>query len=328
MRWNKVGRLAGVALIAFLAAPLTVSAQDSAAGYPNKTIRFVVGFAAGGGNDIFARIIGQKLSERTGQPVVIDNRPGAAGRLSAEYVATQPADGYTILVGASGAMAIGPLIYKTGYQTLKTFIPVTMIADFPLFLVVSPEHPAKTVQQLVDWTKANPGEANYATSSPAFTLPTELFKLRTGAQGVAIPYRSSNESVLSIMQGNAAMTIVDPPPSTQQVQAGKLRALAVTAKSRSRELPDVPTMAEAGVPDVNLGLWSGFFVPAGTPQPIVDKLAKEFREIVLNTEAKDRLVTMATTPSGIGPAEFARHIEDEIKLWDGVIKAGNLKFAE
>jgi tripartite-type tricarboxylate transporter receptor subunit TctC len=328
MRWNKVGRLAGVALIAFLAAPLTASAQDSAAGYPNKTIRFVVGFAAGGGNDIFARIIGQKLSERTGQPVVIDNRPGAAGRLSAEYVATQPADGYTILVGASGAMAIGPLIYKTGYQTLKTFVPVTMIADFPLFLVVSPEHPAKTVQQLVAWTKANPGEANYATSSPAFTLPTELFKLRTGAQGVAIPYRSSNESVLSIMQGNAAMTIVDPPPSTQQVQAGKLRALAVTAKSRSRELPDVPTMAEAGVPDVNLGLWSGFFVPAGTPPPIVDKLAKEFREIVLNTDAKDRLVAMATTPSGIGPAEFARHIDAEIKLWDGVIKAGNLKFAE
>jgi len=328
MRWDKVGRLAGVALFAFLAAPLTASAQDGAAGYPNKTIRFVVGFAAGGGNDIFARIIGQKLSERTGQPVVIDNRPGAAGRLSAEFVATQPADGYTILVGASGAMAIGPLIYKTGYQTLKTFVPVTMIADFPLFLVVSPEHPAKNVQQLVAWTKANPGEANYATSSPAFTLPTELFKLRTGAQGVAIPYRSSNESVLSIMQGNAAMTIVDPPPSTQQVQAGKLRALAVTAKSRSRELPDVPTMAEAGVPDVNLGLWSGFFVPAGTPQPIVDKLAKEFREIVLNTEAKDRLVAMATTPSGIGPAEFARHIEAEIKLWEGVIKDGNLKFAE
>jgi tripartite-type tricarboxylate transporter receptor subunit TctC len=328
MRWNRVGQLAGVALIALLAALPMASAQDSAANYPNKTIRFVVGFAAGGGNDIFARIIGQKLSERTGQPVVVENKPGAAGRLSAEYVGTQPADGYTILVGASGAMAIGPLIYKTGYQTLKTFVPVTMIADFPLFLVVSPEHPAKTVQQLVAWTKANPGEANYATSSPAFTLPTELFKLRTGAQGVAIPYRSSNESVLSIMQGNAAMTIVDPPPSTQQVQAGKLRALAVTAKSRSRELPDVPTMAEAGVPDVNLGLWSGFFVPAGTPQPIVDKLAKEFREIVLNTDAKDRLVAMATTPSGIGPAEFARHIDAEIKLWEGVIKDGNLKFAE
>jgi tripartite-type tricarboxylate transporter receptor subunit TctC len=328
MSRNKLGPLAALGLIGLLAAPLTPSAQDSSANYPNRSIRFVVGFAAGGGNDIFARIIGQKLSERTGQPVVIENRPGAAGRLSADYVATQPADGYTVLVGASGAMAIGPIIYKTNYQTLKSFIPVTMIADFPLFLVVSPEHPAKTVQQLVAWTKANPSEANYATSSPAFTLPTELFKLRTGAQGVAIPYRSSNESVLSIMQGNAAMTIVDPPPSTQQVQAGKLRALAVTAKARSRELPDVPTMAEAGVPDVNVGLWSGFFVLAGTPQPIVDKLAKELREIILNTDARDRLVQMATNPSGIGPAEFARHIDEEIKLWDGVVKAGNLKFAE
>jgi tripartite-type tricarboxylate transporter receptor subunit TctC len=328
MSRKKLGPLTGLGLIALLAVPLMASAQDGAANYPNKSIRFVVGFAAGGGNDIFARIIGQKLSERTGQPVVIENKPGAGGRLSAEYVATQPADGYTILVGASGAMAVGPLIYKTNYTALKSFVPVAMIADFPLFLVVNPNHPAKTVQELVAWTKANPDKANYATSSPAFTLPTELFKMRTGAQGVAIPYRSSNESLLGVMAGDAAMTIVDPPPTTAQVQAGKLRALAVTAKARTRELPEVPTMAEAGVADVNLGLWSGFFVPAGTPKPIIDKLAKEFREIVLNTDAKDKLVAMATNPSGIGPDEFARHIEDEIKLWEGVIKAGNLKFAE
>jgi tripartite-type tricarboxylate transporter receptor subunit TctC len=321
---KKFGVLTSLALAAMLAAPLAAPAQD----YPSKPIRFVVGFAAGGGNDIFARIIGQKLSERTGQPVVVENKPGAAGRLSAEYVATQPADGYTILVGASGAMAIGPLIYKTNYQTLKSFVPVTMIADFPLFLVVKPDHPAKNVQELVAWTKANPDQANYATSSPAFTLPTELFKQKTGALGVPIPYRSSNESVLSIMQGNAAMTIVDPPPTTAQVQGGKLRALAVTAQARTRELPDVPTMAEAGVGDVNVGLWSGFFVPTGTPRSIIDKLAREFREIILNTDAKDRLVQMATNPSGIGPEQFARHIEGEIKLWEGVIKASTVKLGE
>jgi tripartite-type tricarboxylate transporter receptor subunit TctC len=324
MSKKKFGVLTSLALAALVAVPLAAHAQD----YPSKPIRFIVGFAAGGGNDIFARIIGQKLSERTGQPVVIENKPGAGGRLSAEFVATQPADGYTVLVGATGAMAIGPLIYKTNYTALKSFVPVTMIADFPLFLVVSPDHPAKSVQDLVAWTKANPDKANYATSSPAFTLPTELFKMRTGAQGVPIPYRSSNESLLGVMGGNAAMTIVDPPPTTAQVQAGKLRALAVTAKARTRELPDVPTMAEAGVQDLNLGLWSGFFVPAGTPKPVVDKLAKELREIVLNTDAKDRLVAMAASPSGLGPDEFARHIDAEIKLWEGVIKAGNLKFAE
>jgi tripartite-type tricarboxylate transporter receptor subunit TctC len=303
-------------------------AQDATGGYPSKPIRFIVGFAAGGGNDIFARLISQKMQERNGWTVLVENRVGAGGRLSAEYVATQPPDGYTILVGASGAMAVGPLIFKTNYQTLKSFTPVAMIADFPLFLVVSAEHPAKTVQELVAWTKANPEKANYATSSPAFTLPTELFKMRTGALGVPIPYRSSNESLLGVISGNAAMTIVDPPPTTAQVQGGKLRALAVTATERAPELPDVPTMAEAGVRDMVVGLWSGFFVPAGTPKPIVDKLAKEFREIILNTDVRERLRAMATRPSGMGPEDFARHIDAEIKMWEGVIKAGNLTFTE
>ena len=215
--------------------------------YPSKVIRMIVGFAAGGGNDIFARLIAQKLSERTGWTVIIENKPGAGGRLAADYAAKEAPDGYTILVGASGAMAIGPIIYKTGYDTLKSFEPVTMIADFPLILVVHPDHPAKTVKELVEWTKANPDKANYSTSSPAFTLPTELFKLRTGAKGVGIPYKSSGEMLLGVISGNAAMAIIDPPPTTAQVQAGKLRALAVTGAKRTRELPDVPTLGEAGV---------------------------------------------------------------------------------
>ena len=250
---------------------------------PSKVIRMIVGFAAGGGNDIFARIIAQKLTERTGWTVIIENKPGAGGRLAADYAAKEAPDGYTVLVGASGAMAIGPIIYKTGYDTLKSFEPVTMIADFPLILVVHPDHPARTVKELVEWTKANPDKANYSTSSPAFTLPTELFKLRTGAKGVGIPYKSSGEMLLGVISGNAAMAIIDPPPTTAQVQAGKLRALAVTGAKRTRELPDVPTLGEAGVSGVVVGLWSGFFVPAGTPKPIIDKLARELREVILNT---------------------------------------------
>ena len=171
-----------VLCVALSASP--VSAQGD---YPSKVIRMIVGFAAGGGNDIFARLIAQKLSERTGWTVIIENKPGAGGRLAADYAAKEAPDGYTVLVGASGAMAIGPIIYKTGYDTLRSFEPVTMIADFPLILVVHPDHPARTVQELVAWTKANPEKANYSTSSPAFTLPTELFKLRTGAKGVGIP---------------------------------------------------------------------------------------------------------------------------------------------
>jgi tripartite-type tricarboxylate transporter receptor subunit TctC len=315
----------GAAATMMLAVGAMAQAQSGAVQYPTKPIRVIVGFAAGGGNDIFARMIVQKLQERTGWTVIIENRPGAGGRLSADYVAGQPADGYTVLVGASGAMAIGQLIFKTNYTTLGSFTPVTMIADFPLFLVVSANHPAKTLKELVDWTKANPDKANYATSSPAFTLPTELFKMRTGAQGVGIPFKSSNEMLLGVISGNAAMAIVDPPPTTAQVQGGKLRALAVTADKRTRELPDVPTMAEAGVKDVNVGLWSGFFVPTGTPKPVVDRLAKELRAVILETDVKDKLTAMAVNPSGMSPEDFAKHIAAEQKMWEGVIKAANLK---
>jgi tripartite-type tricarboxylate transporter receptor subunit TctC len=295
--------------------------------YPNKVIRMIVGFAAGGGNDIFARLIVQKLTERTGWTVIIENKPGAGGRLAADYAAKEAPDGYTILVGASGAMAIGPIIYKTGYDTLKSFEPVTMIADFPLILVVHPDHPAKTVKDLVEWTKANPDKANYSSSSPAFTLPTELFKLRTGAKGVGIPYKSSGEMLLGVVSGNATMAIIDPPPTTAQVQAGKLRALAVTGAKRTRELPDVPTLAEAGVSGVQVGLWSGFFVPTGTPKPIIDRLAKELGEVV-RTSAREQLIGMAVNPGGNTPEEFRSLIADEIKMWQAVVQEGKLTFSE
>ena len=316
-----------VALFA-TAAMLAASPASAQGDYPNKVIRMIVGFAAGGGNDIFARAVSQKLAERTGWTVIIENKPGAGGRLAADYAAKEPPDGYTVLVGASGAMAIGPIIYKTGYDTLKSFEPVTMIADFPLILVVHPDHPAKTAKELVEWTKANPDKANYATSSPAFTLPTELFKLRTGAKGVGIPYKSSGEMLLGVVSGNATMAIIDPPPTTAQVQAGKLRALAVTGAKRTRELPDVPTMAEAGVSDVVVGLWSGFFVPAATPKPVIDKLARELREVIANTPVRDQLVGMGVNPSGNTPEEFRHLIAEEIKLWQAVVKEGNLKFSE
>jgi tripartite-type tricarboxylate transporter receptor subunit TctC len=320
--------LRGLLAILALCAALTVTPASAQGDYPNKVIRMIVGFAAGGGNDIFARLIAQRLTERTGWTVIIENKPGAGGRLAADYAAKETPDGYTILVGASGAMAIGPIIYKTGYDTLKSFEPVTMIADFPLILVVKPDHPAKTAKELVEWTKANPDKANYSTSSPAFTLPTELFKLRTGAKGVAIPYKSSGEMLLGVISGNAAMAIIDPPPTTSQVQGGKLRALAVTGAKRTRELPDVPTMAEAGIPGVQVGLWSGFFVPTGTPKPIIDKLAKELRAVILNSPARDQLVGMAVNPSGNSPDEFRQLIADEIKMWQQVVQEGKLEFKE
>src|SRR3954471_6432113 len=188
-----------IALMAMAASP--AGAQGDAA-YPNRVIRIVVGFAAGGGNDIFARLVGAKLSELIGQPVIIENKPGAGARLANEYVAAQPTDGYTLLVAASGGMSIASAIYpKLSYHPTKSFVPLTMIASFPLILAVPANHPAKDVKELVAWMKANPDKSNYATSSPAFTIATELFKLKTGAPGQPIPYKSSNESLVSVVGG-------------------------------------------------------------------------------------------------------------------------------
>jgi tripartite-type tricarboxylate transporter receptor subunit TctC len=303
-------------------------AQD-AKGYPDRTIRLIVGFAAGGGNDIMARIVGQKLQERLGQTVVIENKVGAGGRLSAEYVAGQAPDGYTLLVGASGTMAVGPaVIEKVPYVTLRDFVPISMIASYPLIMVVSAENPAKSVKELVAWAKANPDKANFATSSPAFTLATALFQLKSGAPMTPIPYRSSNESVISVIAGQSTLTIVDPPPSAPQVKEGKLRGLAVTAPKRLDDLPDVPTMDEQGYPDVHVQLWSGVFAPAKTPAAIVDKLESELRSIMRLPDVQERFKAMATPTVGNTSAEFAKIIETETRMWANVAKAANLKFEQ
>jgi tripartite-type tricarboxylate transporter receptor subunit TctC len=307
-----------------------VAAQsDEAAGYPNKIIRIVVGFAAGGGNDIFARLVGQSLQQFIGQSVVIENRPGAGGRLASEYVATQPADGYTLLVGASGAMSIAAAIYpKLPYHPTRSFVPLAMIGKFPLILVVPVNHPAKTVQELVAWAKANPDKTNYATTSPAFTITTELLKLKTGMPGVAISYKSSNEMLTSVVAGNSTFAIVDGPPAVPMVTGGQVRALAVTGSERSAELPDVPSMAEAGLPEVNIHLWSGVFAPAGTPPAIAKKLAAALQRAIRSPDVAEKLKGMAVVPGGGPSDEFVRMIDADVRTYVDVVKSANLTFVE
>src|SRR5262245_41636618 len=207
------------------------------ADYASRPIRLIVGFAAGGGNELFARLVGQKMSELLGQTVVIENKTGAGGRLAIDYVKSQPADGYTVTVAATGQMAIAAAIYpKLGYHPTRDFIPLTMIASFPLILAGPANDTIKTVKDLVAYGKANPDKSNCATSSPAFTITTELFKLKTGMPAVAVPYKSSNEMMLSIAGGNSLFSIADGPPTVPLVQGGKIRALAVTGAERSAEL--------------------------------------------------------------------------------------------
>jgi len=326
MRFGIFARsLLGAALVAMAAG--AIAPAQAQGDYPTRPIHLVVGFAAGGGNDIFARLVGAKLGDILGQTVVVENRPGAAGRLSAEYVSHQAADGYTLLVGASGAMAIGPAIYADlPYQTNKTFVPIGMIGNFPLIMVIGADNPSANVKDFVAWMKQHPDKANYASSSPAFTITTELLKLKTGMPGVAIPYKSSNEMILSVIQGQTAMTIADGPPTVPQVKAGKVKALAVTGKERSGELPDTPSMAEAGFPSVDVHLWSGVFAPAATPPAIVAKLQKAFAESIADAGVAAKLKAMAVNPGGATPEEFRKIIDSDIAKFSEVVKAANLKF--
>jgi tripartite-type tricarboxylate transporter receptor subunit TctC len=299
---------------------------DPATTYPSRTIRIVVGFAAGGGNDIIARIVAQKMQEDFGQPVIVENKVGGGGSVAAIAVRAAAADGYTLLVGASGAMSVIPAIsVKPPYATLKDFAPISNLASFPLILVVHPSNPAKNVQDLVAFMKANPDRSNYGTASFAFTLATELFKLKTGAPATGIPYKSSNESLLSVISRQSVFAILDPPPTTPQVKGGEVRALAVTSAQRLDDLPDVPTMAEAGVSGVDVGLWSGVFAPAATPPGIVRKLEAELRKIMQMAEVKERFRVMATPTVGSSAQEFIRLIDVETRMWGEVGRTANVK---
>ena len=308
---------------------LPASAQDPATNYPGKPVHVIVGFAAGGGNDLFARLIGQKFSDNIGQPVIIENKPGAGGRLAVEYAMSQAADGYTLVVGATGQMAIASAIYpKLPYHPTRTFAPLAMIASFPLILAGPMNDSIRSVQDLLSWGKAHPEQSNYATSSPAFTITSELFKLKTGMPAQAIPYKSSNEMMLSIAGGQTLFAIADGPPTVPLVTGGKVRALAVTGSARSSELPDVPSMAEVGLPDVDVALWSGVFVLAGTPAAVRGKLEAELRRVLADEGVREKLRAMAVNPGGPVGDDFRRTIDTDIRRFADIVRQANLKFEE
>jgi tripartite-type tricarboxylate transporter receptor subunit TctC len=309
------------------AALIGTAAGASADDYPSRPIRFIVGFAAGGGNDLFARLVVQKFQEQTGHTAIVENKVGAGGRIASEYAMKQPADGYTVLVGATGQMSIAAAIYSNlPYHPTKTFVPLNNIASFPLILVVSANNQSKSVKDLVEWAKAHPEKANYGTSSPSFTIATELLKLKTGMPGVAIPFKSSNESNLCVMSDQCLLTISDGPPAIPLVKGGKTRALAVTGKERAPELPDVPSMAEVGYPSVDVHLWSGFFVPAGTPKPIVDKLTADLGKALADARVQEGLKKMGVTPGGPTGDAFGKLIDADIIKFREVVDAAHLTF--
>jgi tripartite-type tricarboxylate transporter receptor subunit TctC len=322
--------LTSASLVVTLASIQGALAQaDSSNPYPTRAIRIVVGFGPGGGNDILARLIGQKLSESFGQPVIIDNKPGGGAIVATEHVKNAAPDGYTLLMGASGAMAVNAAVYaKLNYDTLRDFVPISMVASFPMILVVHPSLPAWSVAELAAYAKANPMKANYGASSAAFQLATELFKMKTGAPMEYIAYKSSGESVSAVLSDQVLLTIADPPPLVGPLKSGQLRALAVTSPERVPEFPDVPTMAEAGVAGMELALWSGLFAPARTPPAIVKKLQDEVVRIVQLPDIHERMKFLSANPEGNLSEEFRRIIERDIAQWTTVAKASNVKIEQ
>ena len=324
--WHqRFAQLAGVALGSLLAA-CACAQEDPAKNFPNKPIRVIVGYAAGGGNDIVMRIVAPKMAEGLGQPVIVENKPGAQSIVAAEHVAKAAPDGYTLLMGASGPITMNPALYsRLPYAPLRDFVPISMIGSFPLIMVVNPALPIRSVRELVDYAKANPDKANYGASAAPFQLASELLNQRTGARFAHIPYKGSNESTNAVMSGQVTMTIADPPPVTGPLAGGRVRGLAITSATRHPAWPDIPTMAEAGVADIEIVLWSGLLAPAGTPAAIVRKLQEEVARVVRLAEIRERLASLAIDPAGNSSEEFARFIAADIAKWTGVAKAANIK---
>jgi tripartite-type tricarboxylate transporter receptor subunit TctC len=318
-----------IGLAALTAALIAFPAHALEADYPNRTVRIVVGFGAGGGTDAVARIVAQKLQDMLGGSFLVENKPGASGRLAPDAVAKSSPDGYTLLGAAPGAMTIGTAIWdKIPYNIMKDFVPISLMSESPMVVVVNKDHPARSIAELIAWLNANPDKANYPTPSPVFTLPIEHFKIKTGAPATPIFYRSSNESATSLMSGQTAFGFIETPVVMPQIAGGNLRALAVTVPSRIAELPDVPTLAEAGVPDVVAGTWFGLLAPASTPPPIVQKLETAARQIAASDDFKARMTTLSSSSIGSTSDELAARMASEVKRWTAVVKSANIKFEQ
>ncbi len=313
--------VAGALVAAFAAAAF---AQP----YPSRPIRIVVPFPAGGTTDLIARAAGQKLTESLGQPVVVDNRPGAGGNIGAELVAKSAPDGYTLLMGTVGTHAINASLYpKMPYDHVRDFAPIILVAGVPNVLVVNPSLPVNSVQELIAYGKANPGKLNFASSGngTSIHLSGELFKTMTGVQMAHIPYKGSAPALQDLAGGQVQLMFDNLPSALPLIKAGRLKALAVTSKTRAPALPDVPTVAESGLPGFEASSWFGLLAPAGTPQPVITKVNAEIAKWLATPEAKEKLTAQGANVVGGTPEDFARHIAAETAKWQKVVKESGAK---
>ncbi|MGH8633048.1 MAG: tripartite tricarboxylate transporter substrate binding protein [Burkholderiales bacterium] len=294
-----------------------------AADYPAKSVRFVLGFPPGGGSDTIARLLSTRLSENLGRPVVVDNRPGAAGNVAGEIVAKSPPDGYTLLMGNNAILATNASLYKNmAFDPVKDLAPVTLLASQPNILVVHPSLPAKSVKELIALARSRPGQLNYASSGSGLAahLAAELFKTMTRTDMVHVPYKGGGPAVVDTLAGQCQLTFGTAVSVQPFLKSGRLRPLAVTTAVRSSNFPDLPTVAEAGVPGFDASTWHGVVVPASTPQAIIGRLNGEFNKVLQVSEVRERLAAQGADVIGGTPQQFADYIRAEIPKWAKVIK--------
>jgi len=295
--------------------------------YPAKQIRLVVSFPAGGGSDLVARIVAQKLAGALGQPVVPDNRAGASGNIAAEIVAKSPADGYTLLF-TNSSLSISPAVFrKLNYDPVKDLTAISMASSYPFALVVHPSLPVQSVKALVALAKSKPGELAYASAGGGTMshMAMELLRIKTGINAQHLPYKGAAPATVSILAGESQLGFVVMPVAASQIKAGKLRGLGVAASTRSPAVPEVPTMQEAGVAGHEAVQWNGFFAPARTPPAILDRLYREVAKAVHLPDVRQRIEAEGATPSGSSPSEFAAFYRTEAEKWADVAKRSGTK---
>ena len=298
-----------------------------ASDYPNKAVKLVVPYPPGGPTDIVARVVAQKLQDQTGQPFVIDNRPGAGGNLGAEAVARSSADGYTLLV-ATTAHAINPSLFtKLNYSLVKDLTPVSQLTAGPLVIVVNPSLPASNVKELIALAKSKPGGLNFATSGNGQSthLSAELFNSMAGTKMAHIPYKGSAPALTDVMGGQADLMFDAMLSSMPHVKAGKLKALAVTSSKRSSVAPDVPTVDESGLPGYEAIAWNGLLAPAGTPKAVVDRLNLEVKKVLENSEVTQKFEEQGSSAAWNTPAAYGKFLADEVEKWGKVVKTSGAK---